>query len=422
MREIKLTYNLPWNIIVLYLILVFIGWLNIYSASRTEEHYKLLDFSSKYGKQLIWIIVSFISIIVILFVDTSFFRKFAGVFYLIAIVLLVGLFPFGKTINGATSWYGLGSFTFQPTEFTKIAVALGVAKLLSDKQFDLKLFSNQLRAFIILIIPAILIIIQPDPGSALVYLSFFFVFYREGLPKYYVIISIMVLLGSLLIIKYGYLIVEVFTLLLFIAFLIYMYKNKIHYFRKSIIQYLLFYLFIATLIFTIQFVYNKLPQRHIDRINLALNIVEDNRDKGYNIEQSKIAIGSGGLFGKGFLQGTQTKGDFVPEQHTDYIFSTVGEEWGFVGSTFVIFIFMFFILQIINIAEQQKTKFNRVYGYSIAAIFFFHFSINIGMAIGITPTIGIPLPFFSYGGSSILAFSILLFIFIDMDTNKGNEW
>lgn len=420
MRESKI--NIAWSLVVFYLILVFIGWVNIYSASKTDIHFELLDFSSKYGKQLLWIAVSIVAGIVIIFVDTRFFQKFSSLFYLISLLSLIGLFAFGKTINGATSWYSLGGFTMQPSEFAKIAVALGVAKLINDKQFDLKLITNQFKSFIILLVPAILIILQPDPGSALVYLSFFFVFYREGLPKYYIVLSIIFLINALLVIKFGFIIMEVVLLFLFIVFLFYIYKYKNNFFRKNIIAYISFYIAFALMTFTVHYTFDKLPHRHQDRINLVLNIVEDTKGKGYNIEQSKIAIGSGGLFGKGFLQGTHTKGDFVPEQHTDFIFSTVGEEWGFVGSVFVIVIFVLFILQIIRIAERQKSKFSRIYGYSIASIFFFHFTINIGMAIGVLPTIGIPLPFFSYGGSSILSFSILLFIFIDLDANKSNEW
>jgi len=422
LRKSKQTNSIAWNLIILYLILVFIGWINIYSASKTDIHFEIFDFSSKYGKQLLWIGVSLITASIILFVDTRFFQQFSSIFYIFSILTLIGLFVFGKTVNGATSWYSIGSFTLQPTEFTKIAVALGVAKLLGDKQFDLKNFNNQIIAFVLLIIPSILIILQPDPGSALVYFSFFFVFYREGLPKYYIVLSITFLISALLIIKFGYLYLEILTFIIFITFLFYIYKYKTHFLRKNILLYFSLYIGFSIFIFTVSFTFKHLPQRHIDRINLALNIVKDTKNKGYNTEQSKIAIGSGGFFGKGFLQGTQTKGDFVPEQHTDYIFSTVGEEWGFLGSSIVIILFVLFILQIIRIAELQKTKFSRVYGYGIASIFFFHFTINIGMAIGILPTIGIPLPFFSYGGSSILAFSILLFIFIDLDANKGNEW
>ena len=408
--------------IVLYLILVFVGWLNIYSASKTETHFELLDFSSKYGKQLLWIGVSLITAIIILFMDTRFFKQFSSVFYIGAILSLMGLFLFGKTVNGATSWYAIGSFTIQPTEFAKIAVSLGIAKLVGNKQFDLKLIKNQVNALFLLLIPSILIILQPDPGSALIYLSFFFVFYREGLPKYYIILSFVFLITALVTIKVGYIAIEVIVFLLFIAFLNYMYKYKNQFFRKNILIYVGLFLGFLFFVFMVEFTFYKLPQRHIDRVEIALGMKEDIKGKGYNLEQSKIAIGSGGLFGKGFLKGAQTKGNFVPEQHTDFIFSTVGEEWGFVGSSFVIIIFMLLILQIIKIAEQQKSKFSRVYGYSIASIFFFHFTINIGMVIDILPTIGIPLPFFSYGGSSILAFTILLFIFIDLDANKGNEW
>lgn len=404
------------------MILVFAGWINIYSASKTDIHFELLDFSSKYGKQLLWIGVSVVAAAIILFMDTRFFLQFSSIFYVLAILSLLGLFLFGKTINGATSWYGLGSFTIQPTEFAKIAVSLGIAKLVGNKQFDLKLFKNQVNALLLLSIPSFLIILQPDPGSALVYLSFFFVFYREGLPKYYLVFSFIFLITALLTIKFGYIAVEVIVFLLFVAFLNYMHNYKNQFFRKNIFQYIGLFIVFVSFVFMVEYTFYKLPQRHIDRVEIALGMEEDTKGKGYNLEQSKIAIGSGGLFGKGFLKGTQTKGNFVPEQHTDFIFSTVGEEWGFVGSSFVIFIFVLFILQIIKIAERQKSKFSRVYGYSIASIFFFHFTINIGMVIDILPTIGIPLPFFSYGGSSILAFTILLFIFIDLDANKGNEW
>lgn len=422
MRQNNQTHSIAWNLILLYLVLVFIGWVNIYSASMNEVHYAPLDFSTKYGKQLLWIGVSILTATLILFFDTTFFKHFSGIFYLLSIVSLLGLFIFGKRINGAASWYAIGSFALQPTEFAKVAVTLGVAKLLGDKQFDLKLIKNQINALLLILIPAILITLQPDPGSALVYLAFFFVFYREGLPKSYIVLSLGFIVSALLIIKFGFLIVEIFAAIIFIAFLYYMFKNKIHFFRKNIVYYILLYTVVGISIFGIDYGYTKLPQRHIDRIDLALGIVVDTKGKGYNTEQSKIAIGSGGLFGKGFLQGSQTKGDFVPEQHTDYIFSTVGEEWGFLGSSLVIVLFVLFILQIIRIAELQKTKFSRAYGYGIASIFFFHFTINIGMAMGLLPTIGIPLPFFSYGGSSILAFTILLFIFIDLDANKRNEW
>jgi len=412
-----------WKLIVIYLLLIFFGWLNIYSASKTDLHFQLLDFSTSYGRQMIWIGISLVFIVVILFLDTRFYIDFSSIFYVISLLTLLGLFVLGKKINGASSWYVIGGVGFQPTEFAKIAVSLGVAKLLSDKLFDFKLIENQLKALLLLFLPAILIILQPDPGSALVYLSFFFVFYREGLPRYYVIIALFLLISSVLTIKFSFISMFIIGLLLLIAFLIYVYNNKIYFFRKYWIQYIGIFIAFTIYIFGIQYTYkNFLPKRHTDRINLALNITQDNKASGYNQEQSKIAIGSGGFFGKGFLEGTQTKGNFVPEQQTDFIFSTVGEEWGFVGSSSVIILFIFLILRIVYIAELQKSKFSRVYGYSIASIFFVHFTINIGMALGILPTIGIPLPFFSYGGSSFLTFTIMLFIFIRLDANRNNEW
>ncbi|MEE9349219.1 MAG: rod shape-determining protein RodA [Flavobacteriaceae bacterium] len=413
-----------WKLISIYLLLIVFGWINIYSASKTDLHFKILDFSTEYGRQILWVVLSFFLIIPVLFLDTRFYKNFSGIFYIISILSLIGLFVFGKRINGASSWYAIGSITtIQPTEFAKIAVSLAIANLISDKQFDFEKVKNQFIALIYLLIPALLIILQPDPGSALVYLSFFFVFYREGLPKYYISIAISLLLIAIFTIKFGYISIEISIVFLFILFLRYMYKYKNLFFRKFWIQYIGVFIGLVIFIFGIHYSYkNLLPKRHTDRIDLALNITEDTINKGYNQEQSKIAIGSGGFFGKGFLEGTQTKGNFVPEQKTDFIFSTVGEEWGFIGSSIVIILFVILILRIIYIAELQKSRFSRVYGYSIASIFFIHFTINIGMALGVLPTIGIPLPFFSYGGSSFLAFTLLLFIFIRLDANRTNEW
>lgn len=412
-----------WKLILLYFILVTIGWISIYATSKSDTHNEIFDFSVRYGKQLIWITLSVVLIVIILFLDTRFYIQFSSVFYIVSVLSLIGLFVFGKTINGANSWYSIGNFSLQPSEFAKFAVSLGLAKLLSDKQFDLKLIRNQLKALLLISIPILLIILQPDQGSAIVFLSLFFVFYREGLPKYYIVIAFSLLVLVILIIKYGFIYIEIGFVILFLSFVFYKNKDHNYHSRKYWLHYIIIYLSTAIFIFGTHYIYNnKLPQRHKDRIDLVLNIIEDTKGKGYNTLQSEIAIGSGGMLGQGYLNGSQTHGKFVPEQDTDYIFSAIAEEWGFLGSTLIIMLYMTFIILIIKSAEKQKSKFSRVYGYCIASIFFIHFAINIGMVIGLLPTIGIPLPFMSYGGSSLWAFTILLFIYIRLDANKSNEW
>lgn len=421
-RNKNIFFDVDWNLIFIYLLLIFIGWINIYATSYHAEHHKILDFSVAYGKQIVFIISGFAIILFLLFIETRFYIQFAGIFYLIAILSLIGLFVFGKTVNGARSWYAIGNFTMQPSEFAKIGVALGVAKLLGDKQFKFNTLQNQFKAFSLIFIPFALIAMQPDMGSALVFITFFFVFYREGLPKYYIIVGLSFITLAITVIKFGLLPVQTILFGVFILFLFSVFKKNRYYFRKYWMQYILIYASVAFFAFFISFVYhNILPQHQKDRIDLTLGIIKDNKGKGYNILQSQVAIGNGGFTGKGFLKGQQTKGKFVPEQHTDFIFSAIGEEWGFLGSTFVILLYIALILRIIHLSENAKSKFTRVYGYSIAAIFFFHFAINIGMVIGLFPTIGIPLPFLSYGGSSFWAFTILLFIFIRLYANNKYE-
>ena len=414
-------------LIVLFAILVFLGWLNIYAASTTEEHFEILDFGSKYGKQLIWIGLSIPLIIVILFIDTRLYERFSPLFYIFGLLILAGLFIFGKNINGARSWYGIGSFTIQPTEFAKAFTALAIAKLLSDKAFSFKPFKNHIKVFFIILLPAFLITLQPDPGSALVYLSFLFVFYREGLPAYYFVLGIVAIVLFLLTLKLGVVAsipISIFIVLgCFLLFIGYVLLYKKGYFKKNWMSVSLFFIIASGFVLIINPIFNHVfEQRHRDRFNILLGKSTDTKEIGYNTDQSIKTITSGGFFGKGYLEGDRTQGNFVPEQHTDYIFSTVGEEWGFVGGAVVIVLFVVFMLRIIHVAERQKATFSRVYGYSIAAIFFFHFMVNIGMVIGILPTIGIPLPFFSYGGSSLWGFTVLLFIFIRLDANRSYEW
>jgi rod shape determining protein RodA len=314
--------------------------------------------------------------------------------------------------------------TIQPSEFAKAATALAVAKYISDLQTDIKNFKDQIQVFIIIFIPAFLILLQNDAGSTVVYASFFFVLYREGLPKAYLIIGLLLVLISVSSLKFGAIITAIIVTLLILVY---------HFTRRKkpvLLKTLSVIIACIVLSFGVKFFYQNILQPHQqDRISLWLRLEKDpvkiaqmRRDILYNLYESEKAISSGGFTGKGFLEGTRTTGKFVPEQHTDYIFSTVGEEWGFAGTTFVVVLFVLLLLRILHLSELQKSQFSRVYGYSVASILFFHFMINIGMVMGLIPTIGIPLPFFSYGGSGLWGFTILLFIFIKLDSNRINEW
>ncbi len=396
--------------------------MTIYAASYSEEHFQLFDFSTKYGKQMMWIVLSFILIIFILFIDAKFYEKFSSLIYLISLLTLVGLFVFGKKINGATSWYDLGITSLQPSEFAKFATVLALSKLLSDRQYDLSNIKNQIKAFVIIFLPAIFITLQPDPGSALVYAALFFVLYREGLPVYYIVIGASSIVLFILTLAFGFNLILLSTYVLISLFILYiLFYRKIS-LKFYILKIVSLYTIIGLFIFSVDYVYNHLfEQRHRDRFNILLGKNTDIKGVGYNTNQSVLAIKSGGFSGKGYLQGDRTQGNFVPEHETDYIFSTIGEEWGFLGTSLLVIVFTLFVLRIIQLAERQKTTFSRAYGYGIAALFFFHYLINIGMVIGLFPTIGIPLPFFSYGGSGLWGFTILLFIFIKLDASKSYE-
>ncbi|MEL4308642.1 rod shape-determining protein RodA [Joostella sp. CR20] len=419
--------KVDWFSILLYALLVFIGWLNIYSATYTGEGGSILNSDTFYGKQLVFIIVSCFLVIILLSVEAKFYERFASIIYLASLLSLLGLFVFGKNVNGATSWYAIGGMTLQPSEFAKAATALALAKYLSDIQTDIKDFKDLLKIFLIISLPAFLIIPQPDPGSALVYAAFFFVLYREGLHPMYLLIgffSIILFTATLL---FGTIWVFLGSALL-LGLAYYYLKRKKQ--RVTILQLIVVLIVTTTFSYSVDFIFNNVfEQRHRDRFSLWLRLEDDpvklnqiRKTIGYNTYQSESAIGSGGFMGKGFLEGTRTKGNFVPEQHTDYIFSTVGEEWGFVGTSAVVLLFSMLILRLIFLAERQKSAFSRIYGYSVASIIFFHFAINVGMVIGLLPTVGIPLPFFSYGGSGLLGFTVLLFIFLKLDANRINEW
>lgn len=422
-RKNNIFKGIDWVLVLFYLTFIFIGWLSIYGATFSDTEYELLDFTTKYGKQSIWMLLSLVLIIIILAIDKKFYENFSGIFYLISMLSLALLFVFGKNINGATSWYSFGSFGLQPSEFAKAATALALGNFLSEKNQDLRKLPSQLKAFGIILLPALLITLQPDPGSALVYGSLILVLYRFGLPLYYLIIGTLALILFIVTLYFGYLSTLAITCVLITLLLVYFnYKNK-KYLRHNWMRFLAIYFFTGFFIFSVDFVFNNIfEQRHRDRFDILLGKTADTQGIGYNTDQSVITISSGGFRGKGFLQGDRSQGDFVPEQETDYIYSTVGEEWGFLGSSLVIILFVLFLLRILKIAERQKSVFSKVYAYATVAIFFFHFTINIGMVMGLLPTVGIPLPFFSYGGSSLWGFTILLFILIRLDADRIYEW
>jgi len=418
--------RIDWISILLYALLVIVGLTNIYSSTLETGNTSIFNFSEVYGKQLIFIGISIVAIIVVLALEIHFYEHFSSVIYIISLVLLAGLFIFGKTVAGATSWYNLGFFSLQPSELAKVGTALALAKYLSDIQTDIKRRKDQFYAILILFIPALLVIPQPDPGSALVFFALIFVIFREGLSLIYLGITLFTILIFTTTLMFGTTWIAISIGLLIALCFLFKKKNM----KIPIIPTISFYAIIIVFSLSVNFVFNSVfEQRHRDRFSLWLRLEKDpkklneiRKTIGYNTDQSEKAIESGGFFGKGFLEGTRTKGDFVPEQHSDYIFSAIGEEWGFIGTSIVVVLFTMLLLRLAYLAERQKSAFSRMYGYGVISILFIHYFINIGMVIGMLPTIGIPLPFLSYGGSSLLGFSILLFIFLKLDANRLNEW
>ena len=405
--------KIDWWIIIFYIGLIGFGWMNIYSASLGAVQ-DIWDINQIYTKQLLWIILSGVLIFFIMAIDAKFYERFSSLIYLFAIGALLGLYLFGQTVNGATSWYAFGGVSIQPSEFAKTATALALGKFVGDIQTNIRSWKDQWKSLLIMFLPALLIIPQPDPGSALVYAAFILPLYREGLN--YMFLTFATAIGLLFI---GTLLLEVqgMILVMIVIYVVYLWFQKRNRKRIKWGQSLVTLAFAIGFAFCVNYVfYSVFEQRHRDRINLVLGKAVDSNSIGYNTHQSEIAIGSGRWWGKGWLQGTQTKGNFVPEQHTDYIFSTVGEEWGFMGSLVLISMFIALILRVLYRAEKQKSVFGRVYGYSVASILFLHFFVNIGMVIGLLPTVGIPLPFISYGGSGLWGFTILLFIFVKLDS------
>lgn len=409
--------NLDWWTIAIYLVLVIMGWFSIYAAVFNETHASIFDMDMRYGKQATWILAAIFIAIVIIIIDPKFFNQFSYLIYGAMILTLVGVLLFGQEVAGSKSWFQIGSFKIQPAEFMKFATALALAHYLSNLGKNFKNLRVLATVGLIIGLPALLILAQNDTGSALVYGAFILVLYRVGLSgNIFIIGFILVLIAVLALVLStltGKLILIGILLAIGIVFFLFMKKSF-----ANALKILSVLLILSGYIFSIDMVFAKLQPHQQTRILVTLNIKEDPHGAGYNVRQSKIAIGSGGLTGKGFLNGTQTKFDFVPEQSTDFIFCTIGEEMGFLGSAVVVILFLALLMRLVHMAERQRSTFSKIYGYAVVSILFFHFTINLGMVMGLLPVIGIPLPFFSYGGSSLWAFTILLFIFIRQDSER----
>jgi rod shape determining protein RodA len=390
------------------------GWLSIYAAVYNNEHSSIFDMSQSYGKQLLWIVTSLVLGLMIILTDAKFFNAFAYPIYIGTILLLVIVLFTGTEIAGSKSWFQIGEFRIQPAEFAKFATNLALAHFLSALDFDSRKRKSQIIPLIILAVPSLLILFQNDTGSAIVYASLALVLYRQGMPGNILLIGVATAILAIMVLMFDHFIVIAVVAALLIGFIFFIRRTW-----QNILKVVGIFIVATLFILSVDYAFQNVLELHQKtRINVLLGKQIDLKGAGYNVNQSKIAIGSGGFWGKGFLKGTQTKFNFVPEQSTDFIFCTVGEEWGFVGSMVVILLFMALIVRIIMMAERQRSDFSRIYGYGVASILFFHFFVNIGMTIGLMPVIGIPLPFFSYGGSSLWAFTILLFIFIKMDSNR----
>ena len=415
MRRAKEIFgNVDWMSVSLYILLIFFGWVNIYASQYNDDQTLLFDLSQRHSKQLLFIAVSLFVAFIILIIDWKFFEAFSYILYGGIIILLIILLITGEQTAGATSWFNIGNYKFQPSEFAKFITILALAKYLNTHNIKMQVFVTKLKSFIIILVPMLLIILQNDLGTALVFLSLILLLYREGLSGNILILGLIVgilFIVTLLINKF------VFSgILVIISFLLFLFSRRK---KKEFLVILAGLAMAISFVFSVSYIFNNmLSPHHVKRINILLGREIDPHGAGYNLIQSKIAIGSGGFFGKGFLEGTQTRFDFVPEQSTDFIFCTIGEEWGFLGSLIFIVVFVALLIRIINLAERQRSTFCRIYGYGVASVLFVHFAINIGMTIGLAPVIGIPLPFISYGGSSLIGFTILLLIFLNLDSYR----
>ena len=417
MNEINLK-KIDLTTVFIVILLIIMGLVNIYSTIHADNLESPLLMNNPFGKQIAFILISILLFLIIQFIPYKYFQKFASIIYLLSILSLLGLFVFGKTINGSTAWYQIFGFGLQPSEFAKPITALALAKYLSDINSNIKTIKTQFYSFLIIFVPILLIILQPDPGSTLIFLSFFLVFYKIGLPSIYMNFFIGFIILFFLTILFSKEMMILIIITISIVIISYLKKKK-----RPIRKFITYSLIFCSFIFSVDFIFNNIfEQHHRDRFNIVMGIQEDNRGIGYNTNQSKIAFASGGLIGEGFLKGTQTRGNFVPFQHTDYIFSAIGEEWGFIGASLVICLFALLMLRISKRAELQRNLFSKIFSYSTATIIFSHFFINIGMVLGLVPTIGIPLPFFSYGGSSLLGFVLMIGIYVRLDSKRTSKW
>jgi rod shape determining protein RodA len=408
-------FNVDWVTVFIYMALCLIGWFNIHAAVYDERHPSIIDFSTNYGKQFTFIIAAFVLAAIILLLESRLITTLAPAFYAITILLLLLVLVVGHNVGGNKAWISLGGgIRLQPSEFAKFTTCLLLARYLSGANIRIAETRSFIISLAIIGFPMALILLQPDMGSTLVFYSLIFVLYREGLSPYFLVISALFIVLFLIAILYSPLsVIAVISGLTLLALLLFR-KNK-----RLVVTLLTGLAICIAFVFSVKFIYNDVLQPHQKvRIAIVLGITTDLRGKGYNVNQSKIAIGSGKLWGKGYLHGTQTKYSFVPAQSTDFIFCTVGEEWGFAGSVVVVGLYLFLVLRIIMIAERQRSPFSRIYGYGVASIIFFHVAINIATTIGLAPVIGIPLPFVSYGGSSLINFTILLFVLLKLDSNR----
>jgi rod shape determining protein RodA len=413
-KEDSIFKNVDWLLVGIYLTLVLMGWINIYASVYNDEHQLITDISQNYGRQLIWIASSIVLALVILIIDGKFYTAFSFPIFIVSLVSLVAVLFLGKEISGSKSWFRVGEVGIQPAEFAKFACNMALAKYLSTLNIKFSEFKTKFISALIIGLPIGLILLENETGVALVFFAFILVLYREGLSGNILLLGVLVaILFILTLLISKVILISIVGAVAILAFFL-MRKKLI-----NILGIIGLFIFLGGSIYSVDYVFTKVLKPHqTQRIDVLLGKAQDLKKTGYNVNQSKIAIGSGGFWGKGFLEGTQTKYDFVPEQSTDFIFCTVGEEWGFVGSFTVIALFLTMLIRIVFVAERQRSPYVRIYGYGVASILFFHLMVNIGMTIGLAPVIGIPLPFFSYGGSSLWSFTILLFIFIKLDAYR----
>ena len=402
---------------LLVLSLMIIGLINIYSTTYFDEM-NFFSLDNFFGKQLFFFSICILTFFLCMIPDIKIYFKYGSIIYLLMVFLLIGVLFFGNEVNGSRSWFSIAGFSFQPSEFMKPVTALALAKFLSNIHSDIKKLSIQFYSFLIISIPLILIVLQPDPGTALIFLGFYLVLHIVGLPSIYMNIFTASIFLFLLTILFGKINMLIFLIGLFALLFVYKLYNALSKTR-------LVYYAISSIVFIlcVYFIFNNIfEQRHRERFNVVLGLDDDLKGIGYNTNQSQLAFKSGGILGEGFLKGSQTKGDFIPEQHSDYIFATIGEEWGFLGSLVTIIIFSLLLLRIIERTSTQRNLFHKIYSYCVITLILFHFAVNISMVIGIFPSVGIPLPFISYGGSSMLAFTILFAGYIKIDSNKKERW